>query len=768
MVLNEKECKRLIIYFIYDKQGIVDDYIIYMLEALKQNSLEIAVVCNGLLTKESREKLNGVTDNIIVRENKGLDVWAYKTVLDSYGWKQLEEFDEVIMMNFTIMGPVYPLSEMFSTMSAKDVDFWGITEFHEFKEGDPFGTIEVGYIPEHIQSHFIAVRSSMLKSSEFQDYWDNMGEIRDYRDAVGKHEAMFTKRFSDKGFTWDVYADMGEGYNNHPILCATKEMLEQKRCPIFKRRSFMQDYDNIINDTVGQSAIEAYKFIEENTDYNVDMIWENILRLENQADIKRNMQLNYILSTTNSKINKEALSNKKIALIIHCYFEDLLSYCVDYISNIPENADVYVTVPSEKMKTLAEQEFSRLNNQVEIIQIQNRGRDVSALLVATKSFIMNYDYACFMHDKKVMQLKPETIGYGFSYKCFENLLASKEFVENVIDTFDKNPRLGMLMPPPPNHGDYYITLAWEWGENYKNTKKLAEKLGITVPICEEKEPIAPLGTMFWFRPKAMKLLFDQNWQYEDFPKEPNRTDGTLLHAVERIYSYTVQQEGYYPAWVFSDKGASIEITNLNHMVRGLNSVIFNEGSGAGKYPEVRDRLKIQCSQWSEMRGRFGGNTALDRATLYVNNGAGYSAELSSTEANTSKEAAKCDIEFSGLEKYGEIKEFRLDPGEASGVTLFDDVKIELLTSTHDMLTFSIRDAITNGIKIKNRMVFISVDPQLVFTLNNPVIASKLRITGTTIANVGNEDAKVIYRRTASVGQRVRNFSKRVIRKVKGR
>ena len=28
----------------------------------------------------------------------------------------------------------------------------------------------------------------------------------------------------------------------------------------------------------------------------------------------------------------------------------------------------------------------------------------------------------------------------------------------------------MLMPPPPNHGDYYITLGLEWGMNFENTK----------------------------------------------------------------------------------------------------------------------------------------------------------------------------------------------------------------------------------------------------------------------------------------------------------
>ena len=115
MIIDEKKVKRLIAYFIYDKQGIVDDYIIYMLCALKEHSSEIAVVVNGKLTSESREKLNQVTPVVMVRENKGLDVWAYKTVLDYYGWDKLVTYDEVIMMNFTIMGPVYPLSEMFES-----------------------------------------------------------------------------------------------------------------------------------------------------------------------------------------------------------------------------------------------------------------------------------------------------------------------------------------------------------------------------------------------------------------------------------------------------------------------------------------------------------------------------------------------------------------------------------------------------------------------------------------------------------------------------
>lgn len=767
MIIDEKKVKRLIAYFIYDKQGIVDDYIIYMLCALKEHSSEIAVVVNGKLTSESREKLNQVTPVVMVRENKGLDVWAYKTVLDYYGWDKLVTYDEVIMMNFTIMGPVYPLSEMFESMSARDLDFWGITMYHKYEKGDPFGTIECGYIPDHIQSHFIAVRTPMLKSIEFQSYWNNMQEIKDYRDAVGCHEAMFTKRFSEKGFKWDVYADMGDGYNNHPILCATREMLEGKRCPIFKRRSFMQDYSNIIHDTVGQEAIEAYDFIDKHTDYDVNLIWDNILRLENQADIKKNMQLNYILDSKHGTDISEVLKKKRVALVLHFYFEDLAEYCLHYVQSMPKEADIYVTVGSEKKKKIIEETFSVLENNVKVILIENRGRDVSALLVGTKDFIMDYDYVCFVHDKKVTQLSPQTVGVGFSYKCFENLLPTKEFVQNVIRTFEENPRAGLLTPPPPNHGDYYITLGLEWGKNYDITVELAEKLGITVPIDKKKEPIAPLGTMFWFRPKALKLLFDQDWEYKDFPAEPNKIDGTLLHAVERIYSYVVQQEGYYPAWIFSEKGAQIEVTNLNYMVRGLNNAVFHMGPGAGNYEDVLITTKRAFGEWRMCRSALGyleGNIV--RARMYFKNESGFSEENSFLAENSVDEVSHLDNHeflYTDLDKLGVIEELRWDPGEVGGIVV-RDIHIKVLFQNNHIEEYTLSDAVSNGVMVDDALVFIAPDPQLYFRLRTTGIIKKIVVQCDFMNSVSTQCAQKIYDKIG--GKKPFKFLKKMYRKIK--
>ena len=75
---------------------------------------------------------------------------------------------------------------------------------------DPYGGCEYGYLPEHIQSHFICVRKTLLKSEKFKNYWDNFPQINSYGDAVSKHEAIFTKKFSDYGFKWDTYVQSND------------------------------------------------------------------------------------------------------------------------------------------------------------------------------------------------------------------------------------------------------------------------------------------------------------------------------------------------------------------------------------------------------------------------------------------------------------------------------------------------------------------------------------------------------------------------------
>lgn len=578
MILDNQRHKRLVIFFFYDKDGVVDDYITYMLEDIRKNCSKLLVVCNGKLNEEGKKKLLNLTDDIYIRENIGYDVWAYKEGINYIGWDKLDEFDEMILMNFTIMGPLYPFNEMFNSMDKRDLDFWGLTLFHG-APFDPFNKIEYGYLPLHLQSHFIAIRKSMFTSNYFKEYWNAMPMITCYEEAVGWHEAIFTKKFEDYGFKWDVYVDTRDliTHSYCPILMSPLELIKNRKCPVIKRRSFFHNYFDFLNFTNGECSIDALEYIEKNLDYDVNLIWDNILRVQNQADIKRCLHLNYLLPSTVTENPNLDYTSKKIALIIHIYFEDLIEYCYNYACSMPSSSDIYITTDTHEKKTKIQEVFKENRwSKIQVIVIENRGRDVSSLLVGAKDIVPQYDYVCFAHDKKVTQLHMSIKGESFSYKCFENILKNQSFVKNVINTFENNPRLGLLTPPPPNFAEYYPTIGRvDWGCNYTNTVNLAKELGINLNFDYDKEPIAPLGTMFWFRPEALKTLFDKDWKYEDFPPEPNQVDGTLLHAIERIYPFVVQHEGYYPAWLMVDTFARIEMNNLYYMLRELNRAAFS-------------------------------------------------------------------------------------------------------------------------------------------------------------------------------------------------
>ena len=81
--------------------------------------------------------------------------------------------------------------------------------------------------------------------------------------------------------------------------------------------------------------------------------------------------------------------------------------------------------------------------------------------------------------------------------------------------------------------------------------------------------------MFWFRPKAMKKLLEKTWKYEDFPKEPNKIDGTMLHAIERAYPFVVQEAGFYSANVLNEDFTRVEMTNLGFMLSSLNKTLYS-------------------------------------------------------------------------------------------------------------------------------------------------------------------------------------------------
>lgn len=603
MSVNSGHKQRLGIYCFYDKYGHAASFIKTFLDDLMDNLDDLVVVVNGQLSDQARQLFSEYTKTIIVRENKGLDVAAYKQAILTLGWEKLESYDEVICLNDTVMGPVYPFREMFACMDRKDVDFWGITAY----AGE---TVDKEQIPTHLQAYWHAYRRSLVSSPAFHEYWETMPLWKDYAEVTRKHEMTFTKHFTDLGFTWASYIDWRkyQGYSSYPLLYMPMQIVRDDRCPIFKRRSFFVDYSAYFDQTAGQPALDLYEYLRDHTDYDVDMIWDAILPSYNIDDIRKAMHLDYVLPS--QAINPQTHDRPRSAFIYHVYFVDLLEDTCHYIASLPEETDLYITSTEDKIPQIREyMQQHGISHQATFIPVINRGRDVSALLVAACPVVLSgkYDVIGFAHDKKSSQNQENghhgTESQGFAYKLMENTLGSEAYVKNILTLFAENPRLGQVTPPPPYHALYFAhTIPHDWGANYEITKELLEdRLGIHVPLSPTKPTASAMGSCYWFRVEALKPLFEYGWKYEDFlPEGQMGEDGTISHAIERANGYICQSRGYYPAWVLSDRYARIEVDSLFYTTAMMMGSSAEARSGESLLTNLRG-LNLATSRWRTLK-----------------------------------------------------------------------------------------------------------------------------------------------------------------------
>ena len=268
--------KRLMIYFFYDKDGIVDDYVPYFLEKFKPFCEEICTVVNGNMTDESKQKLEKYSSLVLERENIGFDSGAYKYAIEHYGYEKIREYDELILANFTMFGPIFSPAELFDKMEKRDCDFWGITKYRANEHS--FAEIK---IDEHIQSYFLVYKKNILCSKDFEDYWNTLQTATTYEEAIAFHELRTTKFFEERNYKSDIYIPFKkylQEIKNKAYFYSIIQQIKEDRMPFIKRKIFLiEDCNNYYNEIKG-GIVSLLEYLEKNSDYNLNMIYENVRR----------------------------------------------------------------------------------------------------------------------------------------------------------------------------------------------------------------------------------------------------------------------------------------------------------------------------------------------------------------------------------------------------------------------------------------------------------------------------------------------------------
>lgn len=552
--------KRLCIYLTYDKQSIIDSYIGYMLKELKTCVDSLIVVCNERRIRKGLDNLTLYANRIYYRENIGFDAGGFKDALCSFlGWEYVLEFDELILANDSFFGPFRPMEEIFAEMDEQQVDFWGLAKAE-------YGACKNNYgkdVPEHIQSYFMVVRSKMLHCSEFKAYWENMPYYTVFSELFKEYEFKFTQYFSVLGYSYAALADTkandSENIENNYCQYASipYELIERRNFPFLKKQQI--GFEVLDKQTQEQIRL-AIEYVEKNTEYDVNLIWENLIRTLDVSDLQRNLCLRYI-------VQPEAnLSNyfNRVAVIVFVEYKESAEFVLEYLQRIPSECNIEVF--SDKPEIL--EVYRSMGFVCEEVCIDSVER-----LLEKLSLI---DFVCILHDADITSEKrPSCTGKSVFYSIWENMLKDEKYIQGIIRLFLNEARLGFLVPPQPYFAEYFGELGKGWDGKYKKVKTIAEELELECQMCETKAPFR-VSSNIWLRGsilKGLKGIKEKDYQYLPY-----------------MWSYIAQSAGYYSGIVESTDYAAMNEINLQYCLNQIVNQIRRQYGDFENFFEMKKKI----------------------------------------------------------------------------------------------------------------------------------------------------------------------------------
>lgn len=215
--------KRLCVFAHWDKDCIVDEYVIYYLKTLKKvcSTLIFVSDCENI---KNRQSLTGIADYTLIQNHGEYDFGSYKRGF-LFAKEHGLDFDELVLANDSCYGPFYPLEPVFDKMSKKKCDFWGLTK-------NNYGINNAAFEP-HLQSYFLIFKPQVFKSKAFEDFINSIKQEQDKGLIISKYEIGLSKTLHEHGVKSEVYIDK---YNHtaNTLTYKWKRLITRHKFPFVK------------------------------------------------------------------------------------------------------------------------------------------------------------------------------------------------------------------------------------------------------------------------------------------------------------------------------------------------------------------------------------------------------------------------------------------------------------------------------------------------------------------------------------------------------
>lgn len=583
--------KRLCIYLTYDKQNIIDEYIGYMLQELKTCISYLVVVCNESELIKGQDILEKYADEIFYRENRGYDAGGFKDALCKFiGWDKIKEYDELLLANDSFFGPFCPMQKIFDKMAGRSCDFWGLTTHKEYINKD--GT---RFTPEHVQSFFLVFRSKLLHSPDFREFWEAMPYYKTFGEVVEKYEKRLTGLFHSKGYNYLCYADMKpnntdnikNNYNQFMLIC--NELVQKRNFPFLKKQQIAY---NTLQEQTQENIPLVLEYIKNHTNYDINLIYENIIRLMNVSDLQRKLCLHYILDDKCDDIN---YTDVKIAIVIIINYHSSLQYVTEYIDRLSDRYSILILSEFDILL----KEYSE--NGYQCIMLNKQKKIIDKLT--------SFDLVCVIHDTDMASDHiPSFVGKSEFYNIWENLVRNTKYVAEIVHVFEENEKLGLLTQPHANFGNYFGQNGAGWNGKYEEICKAVKKYHIQCNLDYMKPPFEIVDN-YWIRGNLFEIL--------------RECEADLLELLPWLWCYIAQGKGYFSGIVESKSYAQMNEINKQYYLDAICSQIreqFGMFQNFGELQQVlSERAVIDYCQRHEKVYVYGTGKVAEKYSLIIPN-----------------------------------------------------------------------------------------------------------------------------------------------------
>jgi len=175
--LDLEAATRVAVFAHFDRQGVVDDFILYYLGAIAHAGFTTVFVSNApRLSSETLSRLTPLCGAILRRANVGLDFGAFK---DGVATLRIERLEALLLTNDSVYGPFRDLADVMSGMNLLEADVWGITDSwqHRF----------------HLQSYFLLFGHRALTSPVFRPFWSRLRYVQSKTWVIKHYEIGLTR-----------------------------------------------------------------------------------------------------------------------------------------------------------------------------------------------------------------------------------------------------------------------------------------------------------------------------------------------------------------------------------------------------------------------------------------------------------------------------------------------------------------------------------------------------------------------------------------------